>query len=191
MESLLTKKTNVDTPVSLLFSFLRFFFFFPRNLKRTSDRGHTAVFSLPLPDFVFLVLCRTSRVVVRAFHRASSEKSFSPSPSLCLADKCAAAVNLFICLPLLLARSPATTTAAVVQCLTTDSPVTQKQLSSFSFVHAPQSNLYPVCVLSHSSADTPRSLFVNHFQTSFFWRFVEHLFFIPLLLARSLPCYYY
>ena len=118
-------------------------------------------------DFVFLALCRTSRVVVRAFHRASSEKSFPPSPSLCLADKCAAAVNLFICIPLLLARSPATTTAAVVQCLTTDSPVTQKQLSSFSFVHAPQSNLYPVCVLSHSSADTPRSLLLTTFRLRF------------------------
>ena len=77
-------------------------------------------------DFVFLALCRTSRVVVRAFHRASSEKSFSLSPSLCLADKCAAAViffNLFF-IPLLLARSPATTTAAAVQSLATDSPVT-------------------------------------------------------------------
>ena len=79
------------------------------------ERGHTAksfvdhcCFTVPLntlrlhsrqyicSDFVFLALWRTSRVVVREFNRASSE-SFPPSPSLRLADKCAAAVNCFIC----------------------------------------------------------------------------------------------
>ena len=37
----------------------------------------------------------------------------------------------------------------------------------------------------HSTSEHTAEFFVNHFQTSFFWCFVEHLFFIPLLLARS------
>ena len=89
------------------------------------ERGHAAessvdhcCFSVPLnklrfharqyicSDFVFLAsFCRTSRVVVRTFHRASSEKSFPPSPSLCLADKCAAAVNFLSVLYTSIARS--------------------------------------------------------------------------------------
>ena len=99
-------------------------------------------------DFVFLALCRTSRVVVRAFHRASSEKSFPPSPSLCLADKCAAAVNSFICslylycslAPLLLLLL-----LSCSLCLTTDPPVTQFNFHSFRLcmLHTP---IYTLCV---------------------------------------------
>jgi len=48
-------------------------------------------------------------------------------------------------IPLLLARSPATTTAAVAQSLTTDSPVTQLNFHSFRLctLHTP---LHTLCV---------------------------------------------
>ena len=71
---------------------------------------------------------------MREFHRASSERVFPRLlPCDLLTNKCAAAVNFFFLffIPLLLARSPATTTAAVAQSLTTDSPVTQLNFHSF------------------------------------------------------------
>ena len=100
------------------------------------ERGHTAKFycaveyakvTYTLDSSISVALCRTSRVVVREFHRASSERVFPRLlPCDLLTNKCAAAVNFFFLffIPLLLARSPATTTAAVAQSLTTDSPVT-------------------------------------------------------------------
>ena len=63
---------------------------------------------------------------------------------------------LFI--PLLLARSPATTTAAVAQSLTIDSPITQLNFHSFRLcmLHTPRSRN-----LQKTSADTPRSLLLT------------------------------
>ena len=85
-----TKRTSVDTPVSLLFRSCAFAQF------EKDESGHTAksfvnqcCFTVPLntlrsharqqyicSDFVFLSLSRTSRDVVREFHRASSERVF-------------------------------------------------------------------------------------------------------------------
>ena len=61
-------------------------------------------------------------------------------------------------IPLLLARSPATTTTAVAQSLTTDSPVTQLNFRSFRLcmLHTPRSRN-----LKGTSADTPRSLLLT------------------------------
>ena len=44
LENQLKKKTNVDTPVSHLFSFLRFFFFFAQFEKDERARTHRGVF---------------------------------------------------------------------------------------------------------------------------------------------------
>ena len=77
-------------------------------------------------------------------------REFFPRLLLCdsLTYKCAAAVKKIICssyLYVLLARSPATTTAAVAQSLTTDSPVTQLNFHSFRLcvLHTP---IHTMCV---------------------------------------------
>ena len=64
----------------------------------------------------------------------------------------------------LLARSPATTTTAVAQSLTADSPVTQLNFHSFRLcmLHTP-----PARNSKRTSADTPRSLLLTTFRLRF------------------------
>ena len=100
-------------------------------------------------DFISLEFFRTSRVVVRAFHRAMRRVFPRLLPCVSLTNVLLLSNFYLFFIPLLFARSPATTTAAVVQSLTTDSPVTQLNFHIFRLcmLHAP---ICTLCVLSHS-----------------------------------------